>query len=196
MDHYYKTVEGWAAFEKVYVDMVAAAPRDKPSTFVEIGSWLGRSAALMGVEIINSGKPIQLYCVDPWIDGGPDLRNTAHFKKQSRPIYDIFRENIERVRMCVLPIKAFSVDAAKNFEDGSVDFIMIDGDHSYEGCLADIKAWRPKMKPGGIMAGDDYLWPGVTQAVKEQFAGSDHEVVVKKAHHNYLNSASYWIAKP
>ena len=40
--------------------------------------------------------------------------------------------------------------------DDSCDFIYVDGDHSYAGCLADIKAYWPKVKVGGIMAGHDY----------------------------------------
>ena len=40
--------------------------------------------------------------------------------------------------------------------DDSCDFIYLDGDHSYAGCLADIKAYWPKLKDGGIMAGHDY----------------------------------------
>jgi hypothetical protein len=54
----------------------------------------------------------------------------------------------------------------------SLDFVFIDADHGYEGCLRDLRAWYPKVKPGGIFSGHDYentSYPkfGVTQAVKE-----------------------------
>jgi hypothetical protein len=67
---------------------------------------------------------------------------------------------------------------------------MIDGDHSYEAVKADIQAWLPKMKRGGVISGDDYMWPGVKKAAEEAFPGCSYQIV--KHHHNYLNSASYW----
>ena len=42
---------------------------------------------------------------------------------------------------------------------------------------ADISAWLPKIKVGGVIAGHDYIgeWPGVKQAVNEAF---DNVIVV------------------
>ena len=53
-------------------------------------------------------------------------------------------------------LKGFSVEMAKKVKDGSLDFVYLDGDHSYEGCRNDIHAWLPKLKLGGIMAFHDY----------------------------------------
>jgi predicted O-methyltransferase YrrM len=62
-----------------------------------------------------------------------------------------------------------SVEAAKKFEDKSLDFVFIDADHSYEAVRADIGAWKPKIKPGGLLCGHDHSenFPGVVRAVKE-----------------------------
>lgn len=64
----------------------------------------------------------------------------------------------------------------------TIDMVFVDGDHSYEGCKADILGWMPLIRAGGIMAIHDYLksdlqpdpdgphpknWPGVDQAVQE-----------------------------
>lgn len=46
---------------------------------------------------------------------------------------------------------------ASNFEDNYFDFIHIDTWHTKEACLADIKAWWPKLKKGGLFTGDDFL---------------------------------------
>lgn len=50
-----------------------------------------------------------------------------------------------------------------------IDVIFIDGDHSYEGCKADIENWYPCMKENGVMLFHDCddTSPGVVQAVKE-----------------------------
>jgi len=192
MEHYYKTVTGWAAFADLYVWAVQHhAKADRPNNFVEVGSWLGRSAALMGVEIINSKKDIEFYCIDPWIDGGPDLRNTKHYKQLTRPPFELFTENTRPVAHVITPLQGMSVEMAAHFEDGTVDFLMLDGDHSYEAVKADIEAWMPKMRKGGIISGDDYLWPGVKKAVQERWTEGVN-VVVKKRDPDYLKSASYW----
>lgn len=71
-------------------------------------------------------------------------------------------------------IRARSVEAAARVPDGSLDFAFIDADHSYEGCAADIRAWLPKVRAGGILCGHDYRnthcpFPGVERAVEEAF---------------------------
>lgn len=68
--------------------------------------------------------------------------------------------------------RADTLDAAKSVADGSLDFVFVDADHSYEGCKSDIAAWLSKLKPGGLMCGHDFEHPqypqwGVAQAVKE-----------------------------
>jgi len=66
-----------------------------------------------------------------------------------------------------------SGEAANQISDGSVDFIYIDAGHNYEAVKQDILLWKPKLKTVGIMAGDDYEWPGLKNAVKEIFPKHD-----------------------
>lgn len=54
-------------------------------------------------------------------------------------------------------VRAFSVDASKLFEDGYLDLVYIDANHSYASVLEDIEAWSPKVREGGIVAGHDYV---------------------------------------
>lgn len=64
MEHFYESIRGYFDFQDVYSNAVNDAPHD--AKFVEVGSWRGRSAAYLAVEIINSGKNISLTCVDTW----------------------------------------------------------------------------------------------------------------------------------
>ena len=63
---------------------------------------------------------------------------------------------------------------------GEVDFIFIDGDHSYDACKADIAAWAPFVKRGGVIAFHDFgsRADGVTRAIFEATkAGRFAEIV-------------------
>ena len=72
--------------------------------------------------------------------------------------------------------KTTSEEFSKTIEDGSLDFVYIDGDHQYESCKKDLQLWIPKIKKGGIIAGHDYLaicFLGVVNAVNETFGSPD-----------------------
>ncbi len=63
-----------------------------------------------------------------------------------------------------------SVQAAKAFTGSQFDIVYIDADHTYEGVKADLEAWFPLVKKGGVFGGDDYentTCPGVKKAVDE-----------------------------
>jgi len=73
-------------------------------------------------------------------------------------------------------IQMSSLEAARYVRNGSLDFVLIDGNHGYEFVKPDIQAWWPKIKDGGVMAGDDYCGRrkptyGVIRAVDELFNG-------------------------
>jgi predicted O-methyltransferase YrrM len=80
------------------------------------------------------------------------------------------------------PVVSDSLAAAKQLGNlkGTVDFIFIDGDHSYEACQADIAAWAPFVKRGGVIAFHDFgsRADGVTRAIFEATkAGRFAEIV-------------------
>jgi hypothetical protein len=157
--------EGWFTYPNLYSHMVGIFPSN--SHFVEVGSWKGRSAAFMAVEIHNSGKSIRFDCVDPWndLDPHPLIQNDPWV--QSGKLYDKFLFNIDKVKHIITAKRGESISIANEYNDKSLDFVFIDGDHRYECVKADIEAWLPKVKPGGILAGHDYGWNDVTRAVQE-----------------------------
>ena len=53
-------------------------------------------------------------------------------------------------------IRKFSMDAVKDFADNSLDFVFIDGNHSFQYVVNDIAEWSKKVKVGGIISGHDY----------------------------------------
>ena len=62
-----------------------------------------------------------------------------------------------------------SSNFVKTLADESLDFVFVDGDHSYEATLEDIRNYWPKVKKGGLFAGHDINLTTVDRAVKEFF---------------------------
>ncbi len=160
--HIYQNIPGWFSFPKFYTSMVERFPSG--SRFVEVGVYKGCSFSYLVVEVINSGKQIECVGVDafPWPDVEPA------FLENMKPLegnYKIFGGGD-------------SFDRAKDFEDGSIDFIFIDANHTYEFVSKDIAAFLPKMKKGGVMAGHDFneAHPGVMKAVLEAFIGNPNVI--------------------
>ncbi len=167
MEHFYETVgpENWFSYAEFYRHIIQNIPDN--STVVEIGCWRGRATACLGVEIINSGKNIELFCVDPWY----------YFTETEQPVscqedFDIafhdFMINTKLFNDFLTVMRNASHEAAPLFEDESIDFIFIDASHYYKDIKNDIETWLPKVKKGGIIAGHDYrTHEGVKKAVDE-----------------------------
>ena len=152
MEHFYNSdifEEGWFDYETLYTKMVNEFPTD--STFVEVGCWRGQSASYMCVEIANSDKSIDFYCVDHWLPfSDSDNDPTKH-------LYETFLDNLQPVKKYFNALRLESVKAACLFEDESIDFVFIDASHDYNSVKSDIMAWYPKVKKGGVIAGHDYV---------------------------------------
>lgn len=163
MKHFYKSLgENWFTYPNLYTEMVN---RFESGTFVEVGVWKGMSAAYMAVEIINSGKPIQLHCVDSW----EYLESQSEIPEHKfSNLYQTFLNNIDPVKNVITPIKSISWEAASLYQNESLEFVFIDAAHDYESVTKDITAWFPKVKKGGVIAGHDYSWgPQVKKAVDD-----------------------------
>lgn len=174
MTHYYKDLVGWFKFRPAFDQIIALLPAKTPSTFVEIGLWMGRSTAYLGVEIVNAKKPVSVVAIDHF-KGQPEItgwraalipESEATFRKNIAPVAEAMGN---RFHLMV----SDSVKASESFANDSVDVVWLDGAHDYPGVKADIDAWWPKLKLGGFMGGDDFIkCAGVKQAVEERFGRS------------------------
>ena len=73
----------------------------------------------------------------------------------------------------IRPVRMTRMEAEMFYADHSLDFVLIDGSHEYRDVCDDITQWLKKLKPGAMLAGDDYAWPGVRQAVDELLPDAD-----------------------
>ena len=111
-----------------------------------------------GLKLLVGGPPKLVIGVDLWSDEGPKSQNDAPLT-QNR-LDAVYQELVDRGRVYwpfLKLIRKHSVLAADDVGDGSLDFVFIDADHTYEAVAADIQAWWPKVRPGGTLAGHDYV---------------------------------------
>ena len=168
----FNEVPGYFSYNDLY-DYIAdnVAPN---STLVEVGTWLGKSANYLLDKLKELKKEVNFVTIDTF-KGTDD--EELHQNIVGAFNGDIFYEFIDNT---VLSnnydsfdiIKDTSHNAANQFSNNSIDYIMLDAGHSYEDVTNDIKIWYNKIKPGGIISGDDYggsYFPGVTQAADEYF---------------------------
>ena len=74
---------------------------------------------------------------------------------------------LDKYRHKIKWIKEKSADATKFIADNSLDFVYIDGNHTYEFVAEDICLYYPKVKKGGLLSGHDYEYKSVKRAVDE-----------------------------
>ena len=166
MEHFYQNIDGWFSYDYIYKDVVAQSPAG--SLLVEIGSFKGRSSAFMCVEIANSGKDIKFDCIDP-------LELMSHYAESAVNSPEVFADyNSDHFHKNLSPVKEYytlhqmtSSEAVGLYQDGSIDFLLVDGDHSFEAVKNDIILFVPKMKAGGLIACDDAFDASVQQAIRE-----------------------------
>jgi predicted O-methyltransferase YrrM len=134
---------------------------------VEIGTADGRCTQ----QVLQACPRLHMVTVDPWM---PQPENDGPEDWVGWPHGD--HEMTARARLAPFGprcriIKAFSVDVAATVRDGSLDFVFLDGDHSEAGVRADIAAWRPKIRRGGMLTGHDCAWQGVRAAIDDLCPG-------------------------
>ncbi len=165
--YFHETIDGHSLdIIPLYMEMVASAKGGE--VFVELGAWKGKSAAFMAVEIVNSGKGIRFNVVDLW-EQAEFLRTLEGHPYEPATLAEFQKNVLPAAAGMGAIIQMDTAKAAELFDAGECDFVYVDADHRYAGCKADIDAWWPKVKSGGILAGHDFCneYNGVVQAVEE-----------------------------
>jgi hypothetical protein len=165
-------IPGWFAFDELYNQFVEESKNG--DTFVEVGTWFGKSTNYLASKIKESKKDIKFITIDTF-KGTDD--EELHQNIVGAFNGDIFYEFVDNTVLSenygsFEIIKDTSHNAANQFSNSSIDYIMLDAGHSYEDVNDDIHYWYNKVKPGGTISGDDYggsFFPGVTRAVDEFF---------------------------
>jgi Methyltransferase domain len=138
------------------------------------GAEVGVRQGDFSAHILQNWKGNKLWLVDAWRDL-PGYEEGHHTHEQN---YEITLNKMRAFPGRYEIVRDMSVAAAARFADESLDFIYLDADHSYESVKADLDAWYPKLKSGGLFAGDDY---GALPLHVVDFGGGKLTFGVKKA---------------
>jgi len=133
--------------DQAIIDVPQVGRNDLASLLHELdfrsGVEIGVQRGIFSEIICQRNPQMRVYGVDAWA-----RPNAAHMRQKAQKRMGVYSQ--------YSIIDGWSVTAAKQFTDQSLDFVYIDADHSYESCLADINAWHPKIRFGGILSGHDY----------------------------------------
>lgn len=121
-------------------------------TGVEVGVYLGKFTKVFAKEGFT------MFGIDPWFS----YRNfdiiSDNRKERQDEIYEMAKKRLAPYPKVKL-IRKISMDAIDDFEDGSLDFVYIDGNHKFRYVAEDMCEWWEKLKVGGVLCGHDYIHP-------------------------------------
>ena len=153
-------------FEKNQLDDTGERPVRIPNVNrLFLTGWLQELGFKVGVEVgVAQGKYLRSLCF-----ANPNMFFYGVDAEVMYPGYtDIVNQrDLDYLKKTLLSVMApypnhkmirkFSMDAVKDFEDNSIDFVYIDANHNDPYVTQDIEEWTKKVRPGGIVSGHDYI---------------------------------------
>lgn len=134
----------------------------------EVGSYKGCTARAMADN--TAGRVL---CVDSF-EGSVGEKEMADILAAHGPdwLYNLCEANLADCRNADV-LRMHSLEAARMLQrDGaSFDMVFLDASHDYDSVAADIRAWAPLLRPGGLLCGHDRQWYGVAKAIDELVPG-------------------------
>lgn len=140
----------------------------KPETVVEIGSARGYSTCAMAFACQQNGRG-KVYAIDPhlpndWVDGKVNQAHASMIDDVSQN-YDFLLSRLHDYNLspswCEV-IRATSSEASRSWAK-PIDFLFIDGDHTYEGVKRDFEMFRPWLRKFSLVAFHDSMWDVLRQ---------------------------------
>lgn len=108
------------------------------------GAEIGAGGGYFSFIVLSRSRLQKMYSIDSW-EGDCAKREP------------IARQKLFPFGNRSVVIRASSLAATPLVDDDSLDFLYIDADHRYESVAADLAAWWPKLKKGGLFSGHDYV---------------------------------------
>ena len=121
------------------------------------GVEVGVDRGLFSEVLCRDNPDLHLYGVDPWISSA--YEPNTYINEEQAYFDQCYEETVKRLAPynCTI-IRKTSMDALKDFEDNSLDFVYIDANHDFLNFTQDLHYWMKKVRPGGIISGHDYAY--------------------------------------
>lgn len=180
MNNYWESIYGWFDYHTVYND---AVERYNNCTFLELGSFQGRSMSYLASKVKEKNKDISLISVDlfPTKEELNDFRSIGAFQGAEgdlilnlpKSLIDTFADNMRYsgVEDIVTPMKGSTEKIGKLFQKMGCKFpfIFVDSGHGYATVMKDLEIYWELLTDQSTMAGHDYDDFQVSKAVNDFF---------------------------
>ena len=118
----------------------------------EIGVYKGEYTE----KLLEAG--LKVYGVDPYLAFDDYDMPNRDFQGRQDELFQMLLQKLVPRYPKFTPVRKYSMDAVKDFDKGSLDFVYIDGHHGFKYVAEDLWEWSKIVRPGGIMAGHDYAY--------------------------------------
>ena len=98
---------------------------------------------------------LKMYAIDGWRAYDGYNEPGRNFQKRQDFLYGHTCRVLAPYPSCTI-VRKFSMEAVCDFENESLDFVYIDGNHTLKYVIEDIYEWEKKVRKGGVVAGHDY----------------------------------------
>jgi hypothetical protein len=169
--------DGWGSHDPAFAELIEQV---KPGLVIEVGSWKGASAIHMAKHMQRVNPKAKLVCVDTWLGAlemwkdqqDPTRYGSLKLLYGYPSIYYTFLNNVVLAELTevIIPFPQTSLIAARWLAARGVqaDLAYVDGSHDLEDVLADLRAYWPLVRSGGVLFGDDYYtFADVGNAVRQ-----------------------------
>lgn len=117
----------------------------QPRTIVELGTHAGDSYCAFCQAVSELKLDTRCYAIDTWEGDEQAGRYRGEVFADLRAHHDPLYSNFS----CLLQTTFDS--ALSHFEDGTIDLLHIDGNHTYQEVKRDFESWLPKMTARGVI---------------------------------------------
>jgi len=159
-----QTIESLRQRERCFSEVVSGS-YGKITDFIrehdlKVGCEVGVAFGGQSLHILRGANVERLYSIEPY----PGRENVKYLR------YLLVRRRLDFFGQRSVFIRDRSPEASRRFADESLDFVYLDGEHTYRMVSKELPAWWPKLRRGGYLLADDYghkKYPGVVRAVDE-----------------------------
>jgi len=158
----------------------------------EVGVFTGGHAEF----ILANSNIEKLYCVDPYMVMDALSNITEGFEEKYwnaawETLYQYAADKLSAFGNRAELFRLTGAEAAAKIADHSLDFVFIDGDHSYLGVITDCTNYYDKVRSGGIISGDDYDLEQAGRAIRDFFGAKKLAINVYQGQTRF-----WWVEKP